>query len=160
MDDESQRVGVWSLKGHDSIEARTQSLAAEAESEVVLVLGDELTFTDELASVLEGLGAEVDILVGAVDESLAGQIRNRVPSSETYVTGLEWLHSDDLEPTDPSIGRLLLVDRSALMISTVSDDLSEEQAVFAQGLSNGLIVISRRLMAQGLPSIERYEIEN
>jgi len=48
------------------------------------------------------------------------------------------------------IGRLLLVDRSSILVSTVDPTTGDEHAVFGDGFKNGLVAISRRLMAQGL----------
>jgi hypothetical protein len=56
----------------------------------------------------------------------------------------------DAVDDDLVIGRLLLVDRSALLVSTLAAGTSEEQAVFGGGFRNGLIVIARRLLSQGL----------
>jgi hypothetical protein len=49
-----------------------------------------------------------------------------------------------------AIGRLLLVDRSTILVSTIVPNTHEEQAVFGGGFRNGLVVISRRLLSQGL----------
>ena len=48
------------------------------------------------------------------------------------------------------MGRLLLVDRSAILVSTIVPDTYEEKAIFGGGFRNGLIVMARRLLAQGL----------
>jgi hypothetical protein len=48
------------------------------------------------------------------------------------------------------VGRLLLIDRSTILVSTIDPDTGDEHAVYDDGFKNGLVVVSRRLMAQGL----------
>jgi hypothetical protein len=45
---------------------------------------------------------------------------------------------------------LLLIDRSAILVSSIMPETKEEQAIFGEGFGNGLVVIARRLMSQGL----------
>jgi len=66
------------------------------------------------------------------------------------VSGLGWLHAAADDDDDLEIGRLLLVDRSAILVSTLVPDTREEQAIFGGGFRNGLVVIARRLLSQGL----------
>jgi hypothetical protein len=54
---------------------------------------------------------------------------------------------------DVRIGRLVLVDRTTILVSSFECDdgvRTEERAVFGTGFTNGLVVIVRRLMATGL----------
>jgi len=88
--------------------------------------------------------------VGALTESLQGEIQTAVPDAKTFVSGLEWLHGEKTTVDDTAIGRLLLVDRSTILVSSIMPDSKEEQAIFGVGFGNGLVVIARRLMAQGL----------
>lgn len=60
------------------------------------------------------------------------------------------LHGVATTEEDTAIGRLLLVDRSTILVSSIMPDSKEEQAIFGEGFGNGLVVIARRLMAQGL----------
>lgn len=138
---------VWSMSGRTAIESRTQQLLGEAEEEVVLVVGEERVLTDDLVAGLTGLPQSVDLIVGTLDEETAEWIRDTIPHAQTFVTGLDWLEPDAEDTT--TVGRMMLVDRSALLVSSITDD-GEEQAVFGGGFGNGLVVVSRRLLAQGL----------
>jgi hypothetical protein len=115
-----------------------------------LVLGDESLLTAELIDSLSGLGSGVDLLVGAATEPLEARVHDAVPNATTFVSGLEWLRSENGADDDLAIGRLLLVDRSTILVSTLVPDTGEEQAIFGGGFRNGLVVIARRLLAQGL----------
>jgi hypothetical protein len=140
---------VWTLAGKTAISNRTTDLLDEAEDEVVLVLGDETLFTEELVAALNDAGEDVDLLVGAVAASLQERVTDAVPSATTYLSGLEWLHGPEMDE-ETAIGRLMLADRSQFLVSSLMSESGDEQAVFGSGFGNGLIVVARRLMAQGL----------
>jgi predicted transcriptional regulator len=144
---ESPVQEVWAMSGRDPIENRSTQLISEASDEVVLVVGDGSLLTSDLVACLNGLDPSVDLLVGALTESLESEVHESVTGAETFVSGLEWLRGADEET---AIGRLLLADRSAILVSSIVPDSGSEQAIFGTGFGNGLVVIARRLMAQGL----------
>jgi sugar-specific transcriptional regulator TrmB len=149
-DEEEEVQEVWAMSGTDSIANRSNTLIGNASEEVVLVVGDETLLTDELVESLNGLDERVDLLIGAVTEELEEQIHDAVPRATTFLSGLGWLRTTDVADDDLAIGRLLLVDRSSILVSTLVPETYEEQAVFGAGFRNGLIVIARRLLSQGL----------
>lgn len=140
---------VWSMSGTDTIANRSNTLVSEATEEVVLVVGDDSLLTDALVETLNGLDGSVDLLVGASSADLERRIHDAVPRATTFLSGLDWLRSAG-DDEDLVIGRLLLVDRSAVLVSTLSPESNDEQAIFGGGFRNGLIVIARRLLSQGL----------
>jgi sugar-specific transcriptional regulator TrmB len=148
--DETPVQQVWTLSGRTAIENRTNQLIEGATDEVVLILGDESFLTDDLVDTLNEIGNGVDLIVGALTESSQKQIQATVPDATTFLSGLEWLHGENHHEDDAAIGRLLLVDRSTILVSSISPGTGEERAVFGDGFGNGLVVIARRLMAQGL----------
>ncbi len=152
-DDESPVQQVWSMTGRDAIENRTNGLIREAADEIVLVVGDVSLLTEDLIDTLNQVGQEVDLLIGALTETLQNRIQTAVPDATTFISGLEWLHGENATEDDTAIGRLLLVDRSALLVSSIMPETKEEQAIFGEGFENGLVVIARRLMAQGLLTV-------
>lgn len=141
---------VWSMAGQEGIENRTDQLLGDANEEIVLVIGDESLLTDRLVATLNNTDPGVELVVGALTESLEAQVQSAVPDATTFVTGLEWLHGDDTTDGETAIGRLVLVDRSKILVSTIVPDSKVEQAIFGEGFGNGLVVIARRLMSQGL----------
>ena len=60
------------------------------------------------------------------------------------------MHSEHSSEGDTAIGRLLLADREAILVSSIMSESKAEQAIFGEGFGNGLVVIARRLMAEGL----------
>lgn len=152
-EDESPVQQVWAMAGQDAVETRTNDLVGDATDEVVLVVGDESLLTEDLVNTLNEVGDGVDLLVGALTGSLQDEIQTAVPDAKTFVSGLEWLHGENATEDETAIGRLLLVDRSTILVSSIMPDSKVEQAIFGEGFGNGLVVIARRLMAQGLLTV-------
>ncbi|GAB7012595.1 TrmB family transcriptional regulator [Halolamina salina] len=146
---ESPIQEVWAMNGRQAIENRTDELLETATEEIVLVIGDESLLTEELVATLNDVDSDIELVIGALTEPLQSRVQVAVPDATTFVSGLEWLHGTDAED-ETAIGRLLLVDRSTILVSSIIPDTGKEQAIFGEGFGNGLVVIARRLMAQGL----------
>ena len=149
-EEDSNLQEVWSMSSRQAIENRTDELISGANEEVVLVIGEESLLTEELTDRLNAVGNGVDLVIGALSQSVEEQVHEAVPHATTFISGLEWLHGEDTAQDEVAIGRLLLVDRSTILVSSIMPETGEEQAVFGGGFGNGLVVIARRLMAQGL----------
>ncbi len=141
---------VWAMAGQDAVENRTDKLIGKATDEIVLVIGDKSLLTDDLIDTLNEVGTDVELVIGALTPSLQDEIQTAVPNATTFVSGLEWLHGEHTAEDDTAIGRLLLIDRSTILVSSIMPDSKDERAIFGEGFGNGLVVIARRLMAQGL----------
>lgn len=147
---------VWALSGTTAIENRAVELLEDADEEVVLVVGYTDALTPDLVEALQDLQSDgVDVIVGTLDESLREYVQAELPEAETFVSGLEWLNeSMDGTGDDTVISRLLMVDRRAILVSTLhgseGDVRGTEKAIFGTGFTNGLVVVARRLMATGL----------
>ena len=146
---------VWAISGDQGLSSRTERLIDGATSELIFVIGHESIFTDQLAELLaEARGRGVDVVVGTIDENLRGDIEDRLPGVEVFVSGLEWLGRSSIADDDTQISRLLLADREAILVSSFTPGGGErrehEQGVFGRGFDNGLVALVRRLMATGL----------
>jgi sugar-specific transcriptional regulator TrmB len=144
---------VWSLAGEAAVRGRVGRIADDATSEIVLIVVAEGVLTADLLERLRAAADRgVDVLVGASDESVVDRVDETLPAVETFRWELAWLS----EPTAPDdgteLGRLLLVDRETMLVSTIAGDPSRrrERAVFGRGFDNGLVTVARRLMARGL----------
>ena len=140
---------VWSMTGRDAIENRTEQLLEAATDEIVLVVGDESLLTEDLVDTLNGVDTDVELLIGTLTPSLQDEIQTAVPNATTFVSGLEWLRQSPDDTGETAIGRLLLIDRSTILVSSIVPSTGEEHAIFGEGFGNGLVVIARRLMSQG-----------
>lgn len=67
-----------------------------------------------------------------------------------FLSMIGWLHAAGDSDDNLEIGRLLLVDRSSILVSTLVPNTQEEQAIFDEGFRSSLIVIAHRLLSQGL----------
>ena len=146
---------VWSLSGGPAIANRTRQLVDEAESEVVLVVGDGSTFDEKLLERLKEANRRgVDILIGTVADEARAEIEKSIPAAEVFVSGLDWLGDAEAADDTTMIRRLLLVDRGTILVSTLTDATgdrpNDEQAVFGHGFDNGFVTLVRRLLAIGL----------
>jgi sugar-specific transcriptional regulator TrmB len=153
---------VWSISGDQGITSRTRQLIEGATAELLLVIGHESIFSDQLAEQLQSAqGRGVNVIIGTVDSDLRATIQEALPDVEVFVSGLDWLSRSPLPDDDTEISRLLLVDREAILVSsfteTRADDREHEQGVFGRGFDNGLVAITRRLMATGLLSVNDPE---
>jgi len=155
---------VWSISGDQGITSRTRQLIEGATEELILVVGHESIFTDQLAEQIQSAQErDVNVIIGTVDDELQATIQDALPSVEVFVSGLDWLSRSPLPGDDTEISRLLLADREAILVSsfteTRADGREHEQGVFGRGFDNGLVAITRRLMATGLLSVNDPEAE-
>ncbi|WP_299335443.1 TrmB family transcriptional regulator [Haloplanus sp.] len=146
--DDSTAQQVWALTGQGAVENRTEELIEGATEEVVLVLGDESLLTDDIVETLNDLDDGIELVIGALTEHIEERVHETVPDATTFLSGLGWLRGADNDET--AIGRLLLVDRSTILVSSIMLGSKNEQAIFGEGFGNGLVVVARRLMSQGL----------
>jgi sugar-specific transcriptional regulator TrmB len=149
-DDSAPVQQIWSMAGTDAIENRTGQLIERADDEIVLVLTDESLLTEDLVETLNGVDADIDLVIGTLTEPLQEKIQAAVPAATTFISGLGWLQGADTTDTETTVGRLLLADRSTILVSSFIPRTNQEQAIYGEGFGNGLVVIARRLMAQGL----------
>lgn len=158
VEENDQVQEVWSLSGHEAIESRTLELIEEAESEVALLVVDEDILSEMLFDSLRRANdREVSIVLGGQTDAITETIGTELSTTHVFETGLDWLTG--LKTNDEvAISRILLIDRETLLIGSyypnAADGPAKEQAVFARGLENGIVVLLRRLVTAGLPEIE------
>ncbi|WP_312912807.1 TrmB family transcriptional regulator [Natronosalvus caseinilyticus] len=153
-EDDTQLQEVWSLMGNEAIESRTLDLIDEAESEIALLVVDEELLSDALFERLDAARErDLSILLGGRTASITEQLGTGLPNIRTFETGLDWLTGPTIAH-EVAISRILLVDRETLLIGSyypdADDGKAKEQAVFARGLENGIVVLLRRLVSAGL----------
>ena len=148
--DASEVHEVWSLGSTPAITTRTETLVEEADSEAVLVLGIDHVVTEELLTKLNAaIDRDVDVIIGTTDESIAARVTSTVPEASVFDSGLDWLEPAGAE-AEPAIGRLMLLDRTNILVSSYDRVKEYEQAVFGSGFNNGFVVVARRLLLTGL----------
>lgn len=153
--DESEPVQeVWSLTSAEGIQSRTLELVDSADSEVVFLVAEEELMTDQLfATLTEAVDRGVRVLVGGRTDSIVDRLDSELSGVEVFETDLSWLIGPE-DGGEVAISRLCLVDQTTLLVSSFYPDEQgvdpNEQAVFANGLGNGVVVLIRRLISSGL----------
>ncbi|WP_424003071.1 TrmB family transcriptional regulator [Haloarcula salina] len=147
-DDDTDRPEIWSLTGSGAVENRVARIAQDATDEVVLIVGSDAVLTDSLIETLSALDESVELSVGTPSSEVVERVEREIPDATVFRSGLSWLESETGGTGDPAVGRVLLVDRSEILVSSIDPDTGEERAIFGTGLTNGLVVIARRLLAQ------------
>jgi sugar-specific transcriptional regulator TrmB len=154
VDDSNRMQEVWTLSGHDGIEARTHNLVADADSEIVLLVVEEELLTEALYERLrDAVDRGVEVIIGGETDAIIAKLDTELPSVKVFETELDWLLGPATDG-EVAISRLLLVDRTTLLVSSfypnAAPDESHEQAVFANGLENGIVVLLRRIISSGV----------
>ncbi|MFB6149700.1 MAG: TrmB family transcriptional regulator [Halobacteriales archaeon] len=143
---------VWSLSGTEMIVTRTQKLIEEATEEIVLVIGDDRIYSEELFERLQAASERgVRVYVGSLTERAERTVEDYLPEARTFTTDLEWLQGP-ANDEEAAVSRLLLVDEADLLASSIQDTGGEinELGMIGRGFENGVVVIIRRLLASGL----------
>ena len=158
LEDDEHVQEIWSLNGHEAIESRTIELIADAESEIALLVVDDDVLSEALFDGLrQAIQRDLTIVVGGQTPATTATLADHLPETRVFETGLEWLTGDERD-AEVAISRILLVDRETLLIGTYypdsGDGETKEQAIFAKGLQNGVVVLLRRLVTAGLSAIE------
>ncbi|WP_336357658.1 TrmB family transcriptional regulator [Haloarcula sp. CGMCC 1.6347] len=156
-DDEAELQEVWSLTGSEAIENRAAAIIGDTTNEVVLVIGSDAVLTEPLIEQLNSIDSDIDLIVGSGSASIRDRVEQEIPRATAFLSELDWLRGEMTPQEDAAVGRLLLVDRSAMLVSSIDPQTGDEQAIFATGLRNGLIVIARRLLSQGVVEMTPLE---
>jgi len=142
---------VWSLSGEEAIATRTTELVSEADDEVVLFVDTESALTAGLVEALE-LAVQRGVTVTAVapSETLRETIADALPDARLSVSKVPPLLQEGSVADDVDITRLLLVDRSSILVSTRPNNGETTTAIFGRGFTNGLVTLVIRLLSAEL----------
>ncbi|MCT9095956.1 TrmB family transcriptional regulator [Haloarchaeobius sp. HME9146] len=142
---------VWSLSGSEAVTSRMLRVFDNADSELVLLFGDDSLLTPDLfESLRDAVERDMDVTIGVLDDKSRKRIEQSLPGATVFASGLDWLTVQGDDKTQ--VGRFLLADGNVLLVSSLGPHRSPavESAVWAEGVGNGLVVIARRLLRAGL----------
>lgn len=150
---------VWSLSSSTAITNRSIQLLEDADAEVVLVLGQDAVAPDALLDSLRAAQRRgVVTYIAAPTQVACDRLRETLPETTAFVSDLELLEASPLPDDETTLGRLLLVDRDTILVSSfheaTPDDSREERAVCCRGFDNGLVTLVRRSIARGSVPLE------
>ena len=156
-DDSDRLQEVWSLSSTEGIQSRMFDLLENATSEIMLLIVEEELLTEALFDCLhDAVDRDVNVVIGGKTDAITSRLETELPSAQVFESDLSWLMGSKQE-NEVAISRILLVDRTALLVSSFyphdGHEEPHEQAVFANGLENGIVVLIRRLISSGLLSL-------
>ena len=146
---EREQEGIWTISGREHVARRGQVLADGADEEIIILVTEKAVMNDACVQAL-AMAAErgVDVIAGSEDEAVREELAASVPGTERIEPGVA---AGVLAGMAGSIGRVMLVDRSAALVSTLEPGAGEsrtETAVWSRGggPGSGLVTIVRELL--------------
>lgn len=140
--------GMWSLRGRQPVLSRAQSLISEAEEAVFLtVTTPDLLVPECLEQIARAHENGVDLTVVSESREVHELFDDVLPDVDISTTSVDWL---GLPVQDGVVGRVLMVDRRAIMIATIGNESptgeSEIHGVWAKGENAPLVTIIRQMV--------------
>lgn len=134
VDDSDRMQEVWTLSSHDGIGSWTHTLLEDADLEIVLLVVEEELLTEALYERLhDAVDRGVDVIIGGETDAIIAQLGTELPSVKVFETELDWLPGPASDNED-AISRLLLVDRTTLLVRSFYPDDHPRQLTRAGGL--------------------------
>lgn len=138
----AEQRGVWTVKREPAVTDRVLEFVEAAEDEVVYMTVEEL-LTDEIVDALRDAAERgVDIKLGANSPAVQKELQTALPEAELFDSLWIW--------SDTPAGRLLLTDRSATLVSVLTNgggNPQSETAIWGAGNQNSLVVVLRGIFA-------------
>lgn len=130
--------GVWAVADEEGVDARCLGSVGTATEEVYLLVADEAILERDLLAALADAAADgVAVHAEVPTVSASERVRDAVPAASVAVSSLP-LASPSTDRCRP--GRLLLVDREAVLLSALREDYpSRETGLWASGSGHGLV---------------------
>lgn len=143
-----EESGAWAISDHDHVNDRIATLVEDADDEVYVLVVEERVADRASWELLSALDDHVSIVVEAPTPEFAEEALEAVPSATVTVTELA---SRSTEIDGKWLGRIVLVDRRAVLISSFSEGIApgrgRETAIWAAGVNHGLVVGLRHLLS-------------
>lgn len=146
---------LWTLADRVAIEQRVVELINDADDEIMYYVSQPEACSEEVITALQSAHErDVRVIIGTTAATTFERLDGIVPEQLLLKLDQEWFDDQSLADEEESaIVRMLVVDRRAILVSTGDETGNEDQAVFGQGLNNGLVVVVRRLMASSLADV-------
>ncbi|MFC6824319.1 TrmB family transcriptional regulator [Halopelagius fulvigenes] len=158
---ETDDEGVWKIATEEDVVLRAQMHVEDASEEVYLLVTEESLLEDELLDALDAACRRgVSVFVEVPDESVSEQLRATVPEADVRVSPSPFTTGD---PGGQEPGRLLLVDRTTVLLSEVSEGLvpqaSDESGMWGRSAGHGLTAWLRPLLVARLETVG-FDVES
>lgn len=155
--EEFEEQGAWAIADHDNVTHRMTALIDDADEKVYLLIVDEEMVEEAVYECLAAAAdRDADVVVEVPSAAVEVAVEEIVPDAEVHVSEMVQ-GSAELRGKWP--GRILMADRTAVLLSAVSDsqlpDQSGETAIWAKGSDHGLVVGVRQLLRTRIEALER-----
>lgn len=151
---------MWTLTERAAVLERFRALADHADEELfVLLTTDGLVPADSLVHLRAATDRGVLVGVGSPHERVRERLQRAVPDAVVWEPRRDWF--DPASRREGRLGRLVIADRQAAMLSTLDDSEGRtETAITGDGESNGLVVVLRNLVGSRLDQFDRLDAES
>ena len=152
---ETDPEGTWKIAGRRDVVDRMRTHVDAADEELYLVIGDAELLDETVRDALDGaVAADVDCFVEVPSERVRDRLHATVPDCQVAVTDCL---RESVVVGERSPGRLLFVDREALVVSALAEgpvpgEISETGLWSEAG--TGLVVWLRPLLVERLDRLE------
>ncbi|WP_336364509.1 hypothetical protein [Halalkalicoccus salilacus] len=146
--EELEEEGAWAIADHDHVTNRIERLIEDGEHELYVLVADEGAVDRRFCERLAAAADRGLVIVAEVpSEDVREQMDSAVPSATVAVTALA---NDPAEIEGKWLGRIVMVDRRAVVISAMTEATRPgqvlETAIWADGPDHGLVVGMRHLL--------------
>lgn len=153
---ESEPAGIGEIDGREQVVSFGQSLCDRADEDLFCMFTDtDLLEAGCFTRIRDASRRGVDVYLGTRDPTVVEYIQEHAPAVTLWEPNADWLH---MPVAEGRVGRLLLVDREAVMLGTIAgdstDDVAEEQAIIAEGADSTLATMVRQLVAPHLEQLD------
>lgn len=152
-DQDPSDEGIWTITGSDAIVETITRLIDDADEEILIIHADDRVGPDE--GILESLKAAqtrgVQIIAGSTTETVRELGHDQLSDAIIFEPSLGWGE----EPTAEGIGRILMVDRDAILGSAIEEGpvagMAEETAIW--GRNSGFTKVIGPILEQRVERI-------
>lgn len=151
-----QTTDIWTLEGRANVTERGRALCESADEELFMMFTvDGLIERGCLRRIQDALDRDVDVYLGTQNQELRDLVRENAPGVTIWEPQLDWLN---LPPKRKKVGRLIMADRSEIMIGTIADTESDgvpcETAITGTGEDNPLVMLLREMLGSRLDHLD------
>lgn len=136
---EMQAEGTWGIAEQADIDVRTKALLEDAREEIYLALGWDSNLTTSVVDHLEKVDTDsLDIYIEVADARARDHIHETLPEVPIAISDLTFEECSNWSP-----GRLLMVDRKSILLTSVTEGLipgnSTETGLWGQEAGHGMV---------------------
>lgn len=148
---------IGEIEGREAVVSYGQSLCDRADDELFCMFTDtDLLEAGCFTRIRDAARRDVDVYLGTRDHTVREYVQENAPEVTLWEPNTTWV---SVPAAGGRVGRLLLVDREAVMLGTLLEESSagdsDEQAIIGDGATNTLVTMICQLLTPHLDRIDR-----